>query len=39
VLYVYDKAIHIMFEKHPGFAAMRAGVLKEAKTEIEKAEI
>ena len=38
VLYVYDKAIHIMFEKHPGFATMWAGVLKEAETEIEKAE-
>ncbi len=38
VLYVYDKAIHIMFEKHPGFATMWAGVLKEAEIEIEKAE-
>ncbi len=38
VLYVYDKAIHIMFEKHPGFATMWVGVLKEAETEIEKAE-
>ena len=38
VLYVYDKAIHIMFEKHPGFATMWAGVLKEAETEIEKSE-
>ncbi len=38
VLYVYDKAIHIMFEKHPGFATMWASVLKEAETEIEKAE-
>lgn len=38
VLYVYDKAIHIMFEKHPGFATMWAGVLKEAEAEIEKTE-
>ncbi|MEA2077191.1 MAG: hypothetical protein U9O95_04150 [Candidatus Marinimicrobia bacterium] len=38
VLYVYDKAIHIMFEKHPGFATMWVGVLKEAETEIEKSE-
>ncbi len=38
VLYVYDKAIHIMFEKHPGFATMWAGVLKEAEVEIEKSE-
>jgi MFS superfamily sulfate permease-like transporter len=38
VLYVYDKAIHIMFEKHPGFATMWAGALKEAEYEIEKAE-
>ena len=38
VLYVYDKAIHIMFEKHPGFATMWVGVLKEAEIEIEKAE-
>jgi hypothetical protein len=38
VLYVYDKAIHIMFEKHPGFATMWAGTLKEAEAEIEKTE-
>lgn len=38
VLYIYDKAIHIMFEKHPGFATMWAGALKEAEYEIEKAE-
>lgn len=38
VLYVYDKAIHLMFEKHPGFATMWAGALKEAEYEIEKAE-
>jgi len=38
VLYVYDKAIHLMFEKHPGFATMWAGVLKEAEAEIEKTE-
>lgn len=38
VLYVWDKAIHIMFEKHPGFATMWVGVLKEAETEIEKSE-
>jgi hypothetical protein len=38
VLYVWDKAIHIMFEKHPGFATMWVSVLKEAETEIEKAE-
>ncbi|MBW6458727.1 MAG: hypothetical protein K0B52_06155 [FCB group bacterium] len=38
VLYVYDKAIHLMFEKHPGFATMWAGVLKEAEAEIERTE-
>ncbi len=38
VLYVYDKAIHLMFEKHPGFATMWAGVLKEAEAEIEREE-
>ena len=38
VLYVWDKAIHIMFEKHPGFATMWAGVLKEAENEIERSE-
>lgn len=38
VLYVWDKAIHIMFEKHPGFATMWVSVLKEAETEIERSE-
>ena len=38
MLYVWDKAIHIMFEKHPGFATMWVSVLKEAETEIEKSE-
>ena len=38
VLYVYDKAIHLMFEKHPGFATMWASVLKEAEAEIERTE-
>ena len=38
VLYVWDKAIHIMFAKHPGFATMWVSVLKEAETEVEKSE-
>lgn len=38
MLYLWDKAIHIMFEKHPGFATMWVGVLKEAETEIERSE-
>ena len=38
VLYVWDKAIHIMFAKHPGFATMWVSVLKEAETEVENSE-
>ncbi len=37
VLYVYDKAIQLMFEKHPAFSTMWAGALKEAEYEIDKA--
>ena len=38
VLYVYDKAIHLMFEKHPGFATMWTSVLKEAEAQIKEEE-
>lgn len=36
MLYVYDKAIHLMFEKHPGFATMWAGVLKDAECDYDE---
>jgi len=36
MLYIYDKAIHLMFEKHPGFATMWVSVLKEAETDYEE---
>ncbi|MFA6617727.1 MAG: hypothetical protein WCT23_01485 [Candidatus Neomarinimicrobiota bacterium] len=38
LLYLWDKSIHIMFEKHPGFATMWASVLKEAENEISQSE-
>lgn len=38
LLHLWDKSIHIMFEKHPGFATMWASVLKEAETELSKSE-
>jgi len=37
LLQVYDRAIHIMQERAPGFAPTWEGTLKEAKGEIEKA--
>lgn len=35
-LYLYDKAIHLMYEKAPGFAPAWESIIKEAETEIEK---
>ena len=37
LLQVYDRAIHIMHERAPGFAPTWENTLKEAKSEIEKA--
>lgn len=37
-LHVYDKAIHSMFERAPGFAPAWEGVLKDAQEEVEKTE-
>ncbi len=37
LLQVYDRAIHIMQERAPGFAPTWENTLKEAKTEIDKA--
>ena len=37
LLQIYDRAIHIMQERAPGFAPTWEGTLKEAKTEIDKA--
>jgi hypothetical protein len=37
-LQVYDKAIHLMFEKAPGFAPAWEGVLKTAQEEIDRTE-
>ncbi len=37
LLQVYDRAIHIMQERAPGFAPTWEATLKEAKTEIDKA--
>lgn len=37
-LYIYDKAIHIMYARTPGFATAWESVLKEAEAEIAKAE-
>ncbi|PIE54651.1 MAG: hypothetical protein CSA35_04575 [Dethiosulfovibrio peptidovorans] len=37
-LYVYDKAIHLMYARTPGFATAWESVLKEAEQEIAKAE-
>lgn len=36
-LYLYDKAIHLMYEKAPGFAPAWENVLREAELEQEKA--
>lgn len=35
-LYLYDKAIHMMYEKAPGFAPAWESFLKEAEAEMEK---
>ena len=37
-LYVYDKAIHKLYEKTPGFAGAWESVLKEADEEIQQTE-
>lgn len=36
-LYLYDTAIHLMYEKAPGFAPAWEAILKEAEIEMEKA--
>ena len=35
-LYLYDKAVHLMYERAPGFAPAWQGVLKEAQAELDK---
>jgi len=35
-LYLYDKAIHLMYEKAPGFATAWESILKEAEMEMDK---
>lgn len=37
-LHLYDKAIHLMYEKSPGFAPAWESVLKEAEAELAKSE-
>lgn len=37
-LHVYDKAVHLMYEKAPGFAPAWESVLREAESEIEKSD-
>ncbi|MEE1291476.1 MAG: LapA family protein [Spirochaetota bacterium] len=37
-LYLYDKAVHIMYGKVPGFSVMWEDTLKEAQKEMEKIE-
>ncbi|MFC1582337.1 hypothetical protein ACFL4W_02240 [Planctomycetota bacterium] len=37
-LHLYDRAIHLMYEKSPGFATAWEIVLKDAEAEIEKAD-
>ncbi len=37
-LHIYDKAIHMMFEKAPGFAPAWEGVLKEAEQDMQQTE-
>jgi hypothetical protein len=37
-LHVYDKALHMMFEKAPGFAPAWESILKEAEQEMEQTE-
>ena len=35
-LYLYDKAIHLMYEKAPGFAPAWESIIKEAEAEMDK---
>lgn len=35
-LYLYDKAIHMMYEKSPGFASAWESFIKDAEAEMEK---
>lgn len=37
-LHIYDKAVHLMFEKAPGFAPAWEGILKEAEQDMEETE-
>jgi len=37
-LHIYDKAIHLMFEKAPGFAPAWEGILKEAEQDMQQTE-
>lgn len=37
-LYLYDKAIHLMYQRAPGFAASWEEALQEAETEIRESE-
>lgn len=37
-LYVYDKAVHLMYARTPGFATAWESVIKEAEQEVAKAE-
>ena len=36
MLYLYDKAIHLMYEKAPGFASAWESIMKDAEVEMEK---
>jgi hypothetical protein len=38
MLMLYDKAIHLMYEKAPGFAASWEMILKDAQEELDKAD-
>jgi predicted nucleic acid-binding Zn-ribbon protein len=38
MLMLYDKAIHLMYEKAPGFAASWEMILKDAQDELDKAD-
>ena len=35
-LYLYDKAIHLMYEKAPGFAPAWESIIKEAESDMER---
>jgi hypothetical protein len=37
-LHLYDKAVHLMYEKAPGFASSWESILREAESELEKSE-